>query len=94
MSDNRGPGRRADDVFLRERLATIDERLSNLCDFLQDNGQPGAITQINTRITAVETQVNDLIGWRKWVHGIAIAVAAIGSGLAWLWDHLAKRAGA
>lgn len=88
---NHPRGRRVDDLILHERLATIDERLSNLCDVILDNGQPGALTRIHTRIDGVEQQVADLVGWRRWVHGIVVAVAAIGSGLAWLWEHLHSR---
>ena len=88
MSDEkRYQMRRADDR-IHERLATIEEKLNNLCEFLLDNGQPGAITKVNTRIDHVETAVNDLNGWRRGVHYIVLALSAVVTALAWAWEHL------
>lgn len=87
MPDNPPLRRRADDR-VHERLATIEERLGNLCDVILDNGQPGALTRIHTRIDGVESAISDLNGWRRWVHGIALAGTTILGGIAWLWDHL------
>lgn len=90
MTEQRQLNRRNDDR-IHERLATIEERVSNLCELLTDNGQPGALTRIDNRISAVSAQIDDLNGWRRWVHGIALAVSVIVGIVAWAWEHLRGR---
>jgi hypothetical protein len=87
QQDQRFQMRRADDR-IHERLATIEERVCNLCDQLLDNGQPGELTKLRTKIDTVDAKITELQSWRRWVHGIALAATSIAAALAWAWDHL------
>lgn len=96
--------KRAEDSLpedLRIKVAETHTKLDGLCDFLMDNGQPGAISKLVASIEKVreearndskelETRVGSLEKWKTWVNGAGAALSAvvvyIGTAVAFFWD--------
>lgn len=74
-----GPDRRQDNT--RDLVIETHTKLTSLCDFIMDNGQPGAISKINTRIDGVEGRVSQVESQWTTAHGWVKAIAWILGGL-------------
>ena len=92
MSFEQRLGRRQADMETYTRLAKMETLVEALHRELLGNGQPGALARIHIRIDDLDAAVENLNGWRKWVHGIAVAVGTVITGLAavlaWTWEYL------
>lgn len=74
-----GTDRRNDNT--RDLVVETHTRLTALCDFIMDNGQPGAISKLNTRVDGVENRIATVeTTWTAahgWIRGIIWVLGGI-----------------
>lgn len=61
-----------------ERLAVIEEIVSDIKHRLFGNGQPGELEFLHGRVSKVDVRVDRLENWQWWVMGIGLGVGVAG----------------
>ncbi len=72
----------------RDLVVETHTRLNTLCDYIMDNGQPGAISKLNTLVVDIDTRVQSLEGWKKWVNGVGATLGAIAAFVMAVWKYV------